>query len=150
MPKRVSILVVAIICTCTGIVFGFLFGAGYCGYQMKSYMLDANASWLTQHINRLAMIRTGRADDSAADIEKTLDNSIIQLSWAGLDGKGEFHAERLPYGHLRALQFARIYADAGYRDAFSEESLHILDKVEPADGKARSRALSELQERTRQ
>lgn len=150
MSKRVSIVVVAIICTCIGSGTGFLFGAGYSGSLIKNYMLNANASWLAQHINRLAMIRTGRVEDSAADIEKSLDNSIIQLSWAGLDRNGEFHAERLPDGHLRALQTARIYADAGYRDAFSEESLRILDKVEPPDGKACSPAIRELQERTRQ
>ena len=150
MSKNVSVLVVAIICTCIGIGIGFIFGAGYSGSQMKKYMFDANAIWLTQHINRLAMIRTGRVDDSTADIEKTLDNSIIQLSWAGLDGSGEFHAERLPDTHLRALQIARIYADAGYRGAFSEESLRILDKVKAADGKSCPTALRELQERTRE
>jgi hypothetical protein len=114
---------------------------------MKSYMLDANANWLAQHVNRLAMIRTGRVDDSAADIEKTLDTSIIQLSWGGLDRNGEFHGERLPDTHLRALRVARTYADVGFRYAFSEESLHILDKVEPSDGKFSSPALRELQER---
>jgi len=123
-------------------------GAGYSGLYVKNYMLDANASWLSQHINRLAMIRTGRLDEAAADIEKTLDNSIIQLSWAGLDRNGEFHAERLPNGHLGALKMARIYADAGYRDAFSEESLRILDKVEPPDRKSCSAAIRKLQERT--
>lgn len=58
------------------------------------------------------MSRTGRVDDSAAGIGKTLENSIVQLSWAGLDRNGEFHAERLPNTHLRDLQIARIYADA--------------------------------------
>jgi len=115
---------------------------------VKNYIMDANAGWLSQHINRLAMIRTGRADEAAGDIEKTLDNSIIQLSWAGLDKNGEFHAERLPEGHLGALKRARVYADAGYRDAFSEESLRILDKVEPPDRKSCSAVIRELQERT--
>jgi len=111
--------------------------------------MDANASWLSQHINRLAMIRTGWADEAAGDIEKTLDNSIIQLSWAGLDRNGEFHAERLPEMHLRALQTARVYADAGYRDVFSEESLGILDKVKADDGKTYSPAMRDLQEQAR-
>jgi len=112
--------------------------------------MDANAGWLNQHINRLAMIRTGRADEAAGDIEKTLDNSIIQLSWAGFDGNGDFHAERLPEMHLRALQMAWVYADAGYRDAFSEESLRILDKVELVDVEKYSPVIRELQERTRE
>ena len=111
--------------------------------------MDANAGWLNQHINRLAMIRTGRADDAAGDIEKTLDNSIIQLSWAGLDRNGEFHGERLPETHLRALQIAKVYADAGYSNAFSEDSLRILDKVELADGETYSQSIRELQERRR-
>jgi len=142
-----SIFVVVIICVCVG-GFCFLLGAGYSGLYLKNYIMDANAGWLNQHINRLAMIRTGRADEAADDIEKALDNSIIQLSWAGLDRKGEFHGERLPEMHLRALKIARIYADAGYLDAFSEESLGILDKVEPPDRKSCSAAIRELQERT--
>ncbi len=149
MSKRMSIFVVVIICVCVG-GFCFLLGAGYSGLYLKNYIMDANAGWLSQHINRLAMIRTGRAEEAAADIEKTLDNSIIQLSWAGLDGKGDFHAERLPEMHLRALQMARGYADAGYRDAFSEESLSILDKVELVDVEKYSPAIRELQERTRE
>jgi len=103
MSKRMSIFVVVIICACVG-GFCFLSGAGYSGLYIKNYMLNANASWLSQHINRLAMIRTGRLDEAAGDIEKTLDNSIIQLSWAGLDKKGDFHSGRLPEAHLRALQ----------------------------------------------
>jgi hypothetical protein len=147
MSKRASILVVAIICICIGSCIGFLFGAAYCGSQMKNYILDANGSWLIQHINRLALIRTGRIEDAATAIENALNDSIIQLSCAGLDRRGEFHAERLPDTHLRALRVARTYADAGFRYAFSEESLHILDKVEPRDGKFSSPALRELQER---
>ncbi len=149
MSKRVSILVVVIICVCVG-GFCFLLGAGYSGLYFKNYIMDANASWLNQHINRLAMIRTGRADEAAGDIEKTLDNSIIQLSWAGLDRNGAFHGGRLPEAHLRALQIARVYADAGYRDVFSEESLRILDKVEFVDVEKYSPAIRELQERARE
>jgi len=147
MSKRVSILVVVIICACIS-GFSFLLGAGYSGFHIKNYMLNTNASWLSQHINRLAMIRTGRVNDAASDIEKALDNSIIQLSWAGLDKNGEFHGERLPEGHLGSLKWARVYADAGYRDAFSKESLRILNKVEPPDRKSCSPAIRELQERT--
>ena len=147
MSKRMSIFVVVIICVCVG-GFCFLLGAGYSGLYLKNYIMDANAGWLSQHINRLAMIRTGRADEAAGDIEKTLDNSIIQLSWAGLDKNGEFHGERLPEAHLRALQMARVYADAGYHDAFSEESLRILDIVELVDVEKYSPAIRKLQERT--
>jgi len=148
MSKRMYIFVVVIICVCVG-GFCFLLGAGYSGLYFKNYIMDANAGWLNQHINRLAMIRTGRADEAAGDIEKTLDNSIIQLSWAGLDKNGEFHGERLPDGHLGALKMAKLYADAGYRNAFSEEALGILDKVEPPDRKSFPAAIRELQEQTR-
>ncbi len=150
MSKRGSILIVAIICTCIGLGFGFTLGAGCTGLYFKNYIMDTNAGWLNQHINRLAMIRTGRADEAAGDIEKTLDNSIIQLSWAGLDRNGDFHSGRLPKAHLRALQMARLYADAGYRDIFSEESLGILDKVAPPDRKSCPAAIRELQERTQE
>ena len=149
MSKRISILTVAITCTCIAGGIGYLAGAGRSGVMMKTYLLDSNSSWLTQHIVRLAMIRTGHPDDSAADIEKSLDNSIKQLSWSGLDKSGGFVARRLPEGHLRALQVAKIYADAGYRNAFSNDSLRILDNVEPADGNACAPALHELQEQSR-
>ncbi len=45
---------------------------------------------------------------------------------------------------------ARGYADAGYRDAFSEESLSILDEVELVDVEKYSPAIRELKERTRE
>ncbi len=149
MSKRVSILIIAITCTCIGGGIGYLTGAARVGFMIKNYMLDWNMSWLTQHIVRLAMIRAGHADDSAADMEKYLDNSIKQLSWPGLDKGDEFHAERLPEGHLRALQVAKFYADAGYRNAFSKDSLHILDQVESIEAKYCAAALRELQEQTR-
>ena len=146
MSKRISILIIAVTCTCIGGGIGYLAGAARTGVMMKEALLDSNSSWLTQHIVRLAMIRTGHADDSAADMEKYLDNSIKQLSWPGLDKGDEFHAERLPEGHLRALQVAKFYADAGYRNAFSKNSLHILDQVEPIEGKYCAAVLRELQE----
>lgn len=149
MSKRMSIFVVVIICVCVG-GFCFLVGAGYSGLYFKSYIMDTNAGWLNQHINRLAMIRMGWVDEAAGDIEKTLDNSIIQLSWAGLDRNGDFHGERLPETHLRALQIAKVYADAGYSNAFSEDSLRILDKVELANEETYSQSIRELQKRTRE
>ena len=148
MSKRVSISVVAITCMCIGCGIGFLVGAARTGVMFKSALMDSNMSWLTQHIVRLAMIRTGHADDSAADMEKYLDNSIKQLSWPGLDKGDRFHAERLLKGHLRALQVAKFYADAGYRNAFSKGSLHILDQVEPIEGKYCAAVLRELQEQS--
>ena len=146
MSKRVSILIAAVACTFIGCGIGYIVGAARSGILMKNYLLDSNASWLTQHIVRLAMIRTGQSDDAAADIEKYLDNSVEQLGWSGLDKSDRFHAERLPEMHLRALQVAKVYADAGYRNAFSKESLHILDQVEPVEVKFCAAPLRELQE----
>jgi hypothetical protein len=146
MSKRLPILIVAIICTFVGGGIGYLTGAARSGVMMTDYLLDSNSSWLSQHIARLAMIRTGHADDSAADIEKSLDNSIEQLSWSGLDKSGGFHPKQLPEMHLRALQIAKVYADAGYREAFSKDSLHILDQVQPIEEKYCLAALRELQE----
>ena len=149
MSKRISILIVAITCTCIGGGIGYLAGAARSGVIMKTYLLDSNSSWLTKHIVRLALIRTGHPDDSAADIEKSLGSSIKQLSWSGLDKSGGFVAGRLPEGHLRALQLAKVYADAGYRNAFSKDSLRILDQVEAIEGKYCAASLRELQEQAR-
>ena len=148
MSKRVSILIIAITCTCIGAGIGYLTGAARVGIMMKNYLLDSNSSWLSQNIVRLAMIRNGHADECAADIEMLLDNSVVQLSMDGLDMKGSFNPRRLPENHLRALQVAKFYADAGYRNAFSKGSLHILDQVEPIEGKYCAAVLRELQEQS--
>jgi hypothetical protein len=150
MSKRTSILIVAISCACIGCGMGFMFGAVHYGAWTKKYIMNANAGWLIQHTNRLALIRTGHIEDAVTDIEKILDSSIIQLSWAGFDGKGKFHAERLPEAHRRALKMARMYADAGCRDAFSEESLAILDKIEPGDVEDWPKIFRELQEQNQE
>lgn len=149
MSKRFAIILTAVLCLAVGGGVGFLIGAAYTGVQMKSYLLNSNAGWLSQHLRYLALIRTGHAGRAAADIEKTLDNSIVQLSWPGRDGQGTFHPEKLPHGHLSALRIARVYADAGYRDAFSAESLRVLDEVTPPDGNFCSPPLRELQERAK-
>ena len=148
MSKRSATLILIITCTCIGCGIGYLAGAARSGSMIKDYMQDTTSSWLNQQILRLGMIRTGHADDAATDIETYLDNAIKQLSWPGLDKGDGFHAERLPEMHLRALQVAKVYADAGYRSAFSKDSLHILEQVEPIEGKYCAAALRELQEQT--
>ena len=128
-----------------GMVVGYLLGAGYSGYLVKKYIMDGNAGWLSQHIHYLAMIRTGDANGAITNIEATLDNSIIQLASVGTDRQGHFHHDRIPFLHLLALQKARVYADAGHRQAFSNESITILDQVSPPEGKFCSPALRSLQ-----
>ena len=150
MSKRFAIILTAVLCLAVGGGVGFLIGAAYTGVQMKSYLLDTNASWLDQHFHYLALIRMGHAERAAADIEKTLDNCIVQLSWPGRDGQGKFHPEKLSHRHLSALRVGRVYADAGYRDAFSTESLRVLDQVTPPDGNYCSPALRELQGRAKE
>ncbi|KKM98408.1 hypothetical protein LCGC14_1158270 [marine sediment metagenome] len=145
MSKRLTVILKAILCLAVGGVVGYFIGAAKTGLWLRAYLMNSNASWLSQHIHYLAQIRTGRAQESAADIEKTLDNSIAQLSMAGRDYQGQFHPEKLPGGYLSALRAARVYADAGYRGAFSTASLRILDKVTPPAGKYCSPALRELQ-----
>ena len=129
---------------------GFLIGAGYSGAMMKSYLIDSNASWLSQHITRLAMLRAGDTTQAVADVENTLDNCIIQLAWASQHRKDGFHPEKLPSHHMRALQAARVYADAGYRNAFSERSLEILDEVPPLEARFCHPALRALQGQPRE
>ena len=129
-----------------GMVVGYLLGAGYSGYLVKKYIMGGNAGLLSQHILYLAMIRTGDVNGAITDIEKTFDNSIIQLASGGMDRQGHFHHDRIPFLHLLALQKARVYADAGHRQAFSNESLTILDQVSPPQGEFCHPALRALQE----
>jgi len=147
MRKCVRLTVAALLCLLVGGVVGFAVGAGYAGSQMKSWMLDTNATWLTHQIHRLAMIRTGRTDECVANIERTLDNCIMQLGSDGFDRSGQFHPERIPESHYQALRVARVYADAGHEQAFSKESLRVLRAVDPPPAGAEycSPALRELQ-----
>ncbi len=129
-----------------GMVVGYLLGAGYSGSLMKKIIMGSNASWLSQHIHYLAMSRTGDANGAITNIEAMLDNSIIQLAMGATDRQGHFHHDRIPFLHLLALQKARVYADAGHRQAFSNESLTILDQVSPPEVEFCSPALRALQE----
>ena len=146
MSKGASVLIVAITCTCIGLGIRYLVGVARAGIIITDYSMDLNAGLLKQHINHLAMIRTGHSDESAVDIEKCLDSLITQISVAGLDKGGAFHVERLSRLHLDPLQLAKAYADAGYRNAFSKDSIRILDQVKPIEGKYCDAWLGELQD----
>ena len=138
--------VVVVCLVFAGMVVGYLLGAGYSGHLVKKYIMDGNAGLLSQHILHLAMIRTGDQNGAVTDIEAKLDNAIIQLAAGATDRQGHFHHDHIPYLHLLALQKARVYADAGHRQAFSNESLTILDQVSPPEGEFCSPALRALQE----
>lgn len=130
---------------------GFLLSAAYYGSAMKTMCLESSQSYLSQQIRHLAVLRsrdTGFALDEITEIEKSLDNSVIQLASKGMDSQRVFHPDRVSPGSLRALRLARVYSDAGYRQAFSEESLAVLDQVPPPppDAEYCSPALRELQE----
>jgi hypothetical protein len=116
---------------------------------MKKYVLDSNANLLTQHILCLARLRTGRIDKAAVDMEQYLNTYIRQLSMSAYDKSGNLDTERIPLNHLHALRAAKIYAAAGYRDAFDEDTLFILDKIAPVVAvKDRFPALQELHKRS--
>ena len=129
-----------------GGLIGFLAGAGYSGSMMKSYLLNSNASWLSTHISRLAMLRNNNIDGCIMSIEGSLDNCVLQIAGAVKDRHGQFDIERLPLGHLRALQVARVYVDAGFESPFSQDSAKVLSLIEPPDGKYCSQDLQLLQE----
>ena len=132
--KRKKVLLSACVFLAGGAV-GFLVGAGYSGYQMQKYMISSNAVWLSTYIEHLALIRSGDSSGAIALIEQHLDNSLLQVAEAATDRQGRFHPDRIPRGHLLSLQTACLYADAGYRQAFSDESLAILDQVPRLDTK---------------
>ena len=145
MSKRLSTLIIVIICLCIGCALGYLSGVADSDIRMKRYVLDSDANLLTQRILCLAKLRTGRIEDAAVDIEEHLDDSIRQLSMSAYDKSGDLHTERIPLNHLRALKAAKIYAAAGYRDAFAKDTLFILDKIAPVIAvKDRFPALQEL------
>lgn len=146
MKWKKSVFVVCMVLA--GMLVGYLLGAGYSGSLMKRIMMDNNASWLSQHTHYLALIRTGNANGAITQIEATLDNSIIQLAAVATDRQGHFHHDQIPFLHLLALQKARVYADAGHRQAFSNESLTVLDQVSPPEGKFCSPALKAIQEQS--
>lgn len=145
---KFKILLFLIIFLIGGLV-GFLIGAGYSGWMIKSYLVDSNASWLSQHITRLAMLRNGNMDGCIASIEKTLDNCVLQITWANKDRRGRIDPNSLPLGHLRALQAVRVYVDAGYDVSFSDDSVEMLSLVKPLEGEGKycSPDLRSLQER---
>jgi len=128
-----------------GGLLGLLAGAGYSGSMMKSYILQSNAGWLSTHINRLAMLRNGNIDGCITSIERDLDNCVLQIAGAAKDRRGRLDTSRLPSGHLRALQVARVYVDAGF-NPFSDDSTKMLSLIEPLDGKSCSPDLQSLQE----
>jgi len=144
--SKLKILLFSIVFLVGGLV-GFLVGAGYSGSIMKSYLIDANASLLTQHVLRLAMLRNGNIDGCITSIEQTLDNCVLQLGWARRGMGSRIYLNQLPLNRLRALQAARVYIDAGYDVPFSNDSAKILSLVEPLQIEYCSPDLRSLQER---
>jgi hypothetical protein len=151
MSKRLSTLIIVLICLCIGCVLGYTSGKADSDIVMKKYVLDSNANLLTQHILCLAKLRTNRIDEAAVDMEQHIDSYTRQLSMSAYDRSGDFHAERIPLNHLRALKAAKIYAAAGYRDAFAEDTLFMLDKIDPVIAvKDRFPAMQELQKQSQE
>jgi hypothetical protein len=130
-----------------GGVIGFITGAGYSGSIMKSYMQDSNASWLSTHIHRLAMLRNNNIDGCIASIERDIDNCVLQITGgADRNRRVQVDVERLPEFHLRALQVARVYFDAGFESSFSQDSAKVLSLIEPRNERYCSEDLQFLQE----
>ena len=149
MSKRLSTLIIVFICLCIGCALGYLSGIADSDIKLERYVLDSDANLLTQRILCLAKFRTGRIEEAAVDIEGHLDESIRQLSMSGYDKSGELHVEKIPLNHMHALKAAKIYADAGYRDAFAEDTLFVLDKIAPVIAiKDRFPAMQELQKQS--
>lgn len=142
--KKLNILRLLVVFLIGGLT-GFLAGAGYSGSMMKSYILDSDASWLNQHVLRLAMLRNGNVDACIESIEETLDNSILQIGGANRDKHGQIDPSRLPRGHLAALQTVRVYTDAGYSIPLSDDSVEIVSGIQPLDGEFCSPDLRALQ-----
>jgi hypothetical protein len=150
MSKRLSTLIIVMICLCIGCALGYLSGTSDSDIAMKKYVLDSNANLLTQHILCLAKLRTGRIDEAAVDMEQHLNTYIRQLSMSVYDKSGNLDIERIPLNHLNALKAARIYAAAGYREAFDKDTLFILDKITPVIAvKDRFPALQELHKKSK-
>jgi hypothetical protein len=133
-----------------GGLFGLLVGAGYSGSMTKSYILDNNAGWLSLHINRLAMLRNKNIDGCIRSIERDLDNCVLQIAGATKNRHGQFDFSRLPETHLRALQVAGVYFDAGFEAPFSEESVEMLSLIDPLEKKYCPQDLQSLQEQASQ
>ncbi len=129
MRKRSAIILTGLVCLAVGSGIGTVIGAAWVGIIVNTFILNSNAGWLSTHIGYLTMMRGGRVAKTIADIERTLDNNIVQLSWAGLNASHELDPKKLPPLHLQALQLASQYARSGYADAFSPSSLRILDQV---------------------
>jgi hypothetical protein len=143
---RLKILIVFLV----GGLIGYIVGAGYSGWWMKSYFIDYNSSYLTQQVLRLAMLQNDNIDGCIASIEQTLDNCVLQIGWANRGRGGRIDPNNMPLGHLRALQAARAYTDAGYDVPFSDDSAKILSQVEPFQKEYCSPDLRSLQERASQ
>jgi hypothetical protein len=117
---------------------------------MKSYMMDYNSSYLTQQVLSLAMLQNDNVDGCRASIEQTLENCVRQIGWVNMGRGGRIDPNNMPLGHLRALQAARLYTDAGYDVPFSDDSVKILSQVQPLQKEYCSPDLLSLQERASQ
>lgn len=143
--KRYRMLIVSSLMLLIGGIGGYVVGYARSGIATQRYLLDANAGYLSQQIDNLALLRTGRTDDCIVSIESTLDNAIRQAAWNGHDET--FRAESLPIGHLAALRLARMYMEAEDPKCLSDNSRRILKQVNLPEGTYCSPALQELQKK---
>ncbi len=130
MSKRLSFLITVIICLCIGCALGYRSGTADSDIKLKQYVLDSDANLLTQRVLCLANLRTGRIDKAVADIEQHVSHNIRQLCRHASDENGSLSTERMPPRHLSALKAAKLYAAAGYGDAFAEDTLFLLKKLD--------------------
>ena len=150
MSKRLSILTTAVICLCIGSVLGYRSGTADSETKLKNYVLDSDANLLTQHVLCLANLRTGRMDEAVADMELNVSDYVRQICRYAFDKDGNLSTEGMPPPHLSALKAAKLYAAAGYGDAFAEDTLFFLEKIDSVTGiKDRFPAMQELQNRSR-
>jgi len=112
-----------------GLLVGFFLGAGYSGYQFKSFLIDSNEFWLHQNVGYLVRLRNNDVDGCIKSMELGLNNAVRQIAWEAKDRQGQIDPDRLSPLGLRALQSARSYIDAGFESPFSPEAKQDLPQT---------------------
>ena len=149
MSKRLSILITVVICLCIGCALGYRSGTADSEIKRKNYVLDSDANLLTQHVLCLANLRTGRINEAVADMELHVSRYVRQLCRYAYDKNGNLSTERMPPSHLSALKAAKLYAAAGYGDAFADDTVFLLEKIDSVTAiKERFPAMQELQKQS--
>jgi len=115
---------------CIGCALGYRSGTTDSNIKLKEYVLDSDANLLTQHVLCLAKLRTGRINEAVADMELHVSHYVRQLCRYAYDKSGDLRTDRMPPSHLSALKAAKLYAAAGYGDAFAEDTLFLLEKID--------------------